>query len=484
MIEQQISEAADVIGVTFGPNGKNVLFEARDNLAPILIRDGVKTAQHLAACDPLNTGVRLLVDACNSTVRKAGDGTTTTAILAKSFIENWEEVDVENYLVKGKEATKEQFYQAANISGNGRPEAKLVADLVWQLGPYAHIVPYKALGEKTRVEIKEGYVTSGGLWTQDMMGRYQGAEYTHNSVILKNPLIMLVHDAIHGQQQMSAIIAKYLEATKRLGELRPLVIFGTDINKDAVGVVLANQVPRSSTNGSHNGLPIFLAAGWKDAYSFDDIKKITGATMFSQMHKHLFPVKGCTLELEDLGEAEEIELSHMFHNQSGYSRIKVKDMGVVDKMIEDLKASITPENEEEVRERISKLAKGVGFIYIGGATETEHRLIADSVEDCVISSTTVLKEGVVPGCAYSFYEMGMRASDDGNYLFSKAVYEVREKLLRSIDANEDGRVYNFRTKQYHSPEEGDLWESAAVVNESLKSAYSFIKEIKNVGISI
>ena len=102
----------------------------------------------------------------------------------------------------------------------------------------------------------------------------------------------------------------------------------------------------------------------------------------------------------------------------------------------------------------------------------------------MISSTTVLKEGVVPGCAYSFYEMGMRAADNGHDIFSKAVYEVREKLLRSIDANEDGRVYNFRTKKYHTPDEGDLWESAAVVNESLKSAYSFIKEIKNVGISI
>jgi len=112
----QIKQAADIIGSTFGPAGKNVMFKSRENLPAAMIRDGVKTARRLAACEPLNTGFQLLVDACMSTVRKTGDGTTTTAILVKALLENWSEVNLENYMVKGQTATKEQFYQAAGIS--------------------------------------------------------------------------------------------------------------------------------------------------------------------------------------------------------------------------------------------------------------------------------------------------------------------------------------------------------------------------------
>jgi len=151
-------------------------------------------------------------------------------------------------------------------------------------------------------------------------------------------------------------------------------------------------------------------------------------------------------------------------------------------MISDLKESITPENEEEVGERISKLTKGVGFIYIGGMTEAEHRLIADSVEDCAISLSSVLKHGVVPGGAYSFYELAHRAMMNDDMLFSEALYEVRKKLMNSMGASEGGRVFNFRTKQYQNPDECDIWESASVVNESIKSAYSFVHEIKNTNV--
>jgi len=95
----QIKQAADIIGSTFGPAGQNVLFKSRENLPAAMIRDGVKTARRLAACEPLNTGFQLLVDACMSTVRKTGDGTTTTAILVKALLESWSEVDLDKYMV-------------------------------------------------------------------------------------------------------------------------------------------------------------------------------------------------------------------------------------------------------------------------------------------------------------------------------------------------------------------------------------------------
>ena len=476
MIEQQIKDAAETVAVTFGPNGGSVLFTLQEGIAyPQILRDGVKTlTQYINAKG--DTGSRLLADACNRTVKKAGDGTTTTAILAAAFLDNWEEINLDNFLVKGKDATKEQFYQAANISGNGRPESKLVADLIWELGPHAYIVPISNVGQKTKIEIKEGYVTEGGLYTPDFKDRSAHVENTHNSIIVKNPYVMLVHDAITGDGQMALVIKKYME----LNTDRPLVIFGTDIAKTAVKAVLDNLTPRVWNGGSHNGLPIFLGAGWKDGYSFEDIKKATGATVFSQSTKFLFPIKGCSLELADLGEAEEIELTASGPKQQGYTRIKLKDSSVIDKLRDDLKAQITNENQDEIEERLSKLSKGVGFIYIGGDTETEHRLIGDSIEDCVISSISVLKDGVVPGCAYSFFQIADKAYDEGYDKFGKAVYEPRKQLLESMDVDENGTVYNFRTKEHKSPDDADIWESAAVVNESLKSAYSLIREFKNV----
>lgn len=476
-VENEIKEAADTVAVTFGPNGGSVLFRLQEGVAyPQILRDGVKTLMQYINARPYSTGARILADACNRTVKKAGDGTTTTAILTSAFLDNWEEVNLDDFLVKGKKATKDQFYQAANISGNGRPESKLVADLIWELGEHAYIVPVSNIGSKTRIEIKEGYVTPGGLYSPDFMNRCPHVEYTHNSVVLKKPYVMLVHDAIAGDQQMALVIRKYMD----MNTDRPLVIFGTEIAKQAIKAVVDNLSPKTWNGGSHQGLPIFLAAGWKDAYSFEDIKEATGATVFSQSTKFLFPVKGCSLEINDLGEAEEIELTISSQGQQGYSRIKLKDSGVIDKLIANLKAQITPENETDIEERLSKLSKGVGFIHIGGDTETEHRLIADSIEDCVISSISVLKEGVVSGGAYAFLGIANKAYEKGLHKFEQAVYSVRKKLLSSMDVDENEMVYNFRTKEFKNPDEADIWESAAVVNESLKSAYSLVREIKNV----
>jgi chaperonin GroEL (HSP60 family) len=126
------------------------------------------------------------------------------------------------------------------------------------------------------------------------------------------------------------------------------------------------------------------------------------------------------------------------------------------------------------------LSKGVGFIYIGGDTEAEHRLIADSIEDCAISSISVLKDGVVPGCAYSFLKISAEAKYKGFEKFGQAIYEPRKKLLESMGLEETGSVYNFRTKKHMSPHESDIWESVSVVNESIRSAYSLIREFNNV----
>ena len=77
---------AKTVGSTLGPGGRNVIFE---NLGcPMVTKDGVTVARQIELRDKMqNIGAQMVKQVANKTCDDAGDGTTTSTILANAIVQ-------------------------------------------------------------------------------------------------------------------------------------------------------------------------------------------------------------------------------------------------------------------------------------------------------------------------------------------------------------------------------------------------------------
>ena len=92
-----INKLAEAVGSTLGASGRTVVLED-DFGNPHVTKDGVTVANYINLEDPVeNLGVTMLKQASRQTASKAGDGTTTSTVLAQSVIKNYFDLDAEKY---------------------------------------------------------------------------------------------------------------------------------------------------------------------------------------------------------------------------------------------------------------------------------------------------------------------------------------------------------------------------------------------------
>ena len=85
-LESGVNKLADVVKVTLGPRGRNVVLEKKWG-APTITNDGVTIAKEIELDDPYeNMGAQLAKEVATKTNDVAGDGTTTATVLAQSMV--------------------------------------------------------------------------------------------------------------------------------------------------------------------------------------------------------------------------------------------------------------------------------------------------------------------------------------------------------------------------------------------------------------
>ena len=396
-----IDTLANAVVSTLGPNGRNVVVE-RNNQSPISTKDGVTVAKHIAVSDPVeNLGVNLVREASIKTADKAGDGTTTSTLLAREMIKDGLQhlanganaVEIKRGIDKAvKEVVnnlrenisedisdENQLEQIATISANNDPEVgKLIATAMEKVGVEGVVHIEESKTGDTYLETVEGMQFDRGYLSHYFV--------TNNSTMtctLEDPYILVLN------QKLSQVkdLLPMLEAVSNTN--KSLLIIAEDVDSEALATLIVNKA-RGTIKVAAVKAPDF---GERRKLILEDIASVTGGVVFDKD-------KGMKLDKfswEWFGEARTVTISK---EKTTIIDGKGKEEDVKQRL-EELTTQIDKAQSnfeiEKLQERLAKMAGGVSIIHVGGYTETEMNEKKDRVDDALHATKAAIEEGIVPG---------------------------------------------------------------------------------------
>ena len=441
---------ATSVVTTLGPKGRNVAIDRKFG-SPTITHDGVSVAKEIELEDPFeNMGAQLLKEAATKTNDIAGDGTTTSTVLAHSIVTDgmknlaagfnpmllkWGiEASTKAVAEKISEqaievTTKDEIANVASISAQDRTIGELIADVMDKVGKDGVITVEESKGLEFETEYVEGMQFDRGYISPYFITNPEAMEAD-----VEEPYI-LVHD-----KKISAAtdIVPVLEKLVQVGK-RELVIIAEDIDGEALATLVLNKL-----RGMLNVVAV-KAPGFGDRRKamLQDIAILTGATVISEETGR----KLDTTEISDLGQAEKIVVSKDDTTVVGGRGEASEIKGRIEQIRIEIDKSTSDYDREKLQERLAKLSGGVAIIRVGAATETELKEKKHRVEDALSATRAAVEDGIVPGGGVALIN-AMTALDDvkmDNDDAQVGVTIVRKALevpLRKIaeNAGKDGSV--------------------------------------------
>ncbi len=396
-----IDTLANAVVSTLGPNGRNVVIE-RPNQSPISTKDGVTVAKHIAVSDPVeNLGVNLVREASVKTADKAGDGTTTSTLLAREMIK-----DGLQHLANGANAVEikrgidtavkevvnnlrenisedisdeNQLEQIATISANNDPEVgKLIATAMDKVGVEGVVHIEESKTGDTYLETVEGMQFDRGYLSHYFV--------TNNSTMtctLEDPYILVLN------QKLSSVkdLLPMLEAVSNTN--KSLLIIAEDVDSEALATLIVNKA-RGTIKVAAVKAPDF---GDRRKLILEDIASVTGGQVFDKD-------KGMKLDKfswEWFGEARTVTISKekttIIDGRGDEESVKQR----LEELTTQIDKAQSSFETEKLQERLAKMAGGVSIIHVGGYTETEMNEKKDRVDDALHATKAAIEEGIVPG---------------------------------------------------------------------------------------
>ena len=400
---EKLSEGATVlsnaVGATLGPNGRTVIIQQAQG-SPTSTKDGVTVAKSIELKDEVeNMGVQLVRQASIKTADEAGDGTSTSTVLAAEIfnagleaLADHNSVDIKRGIdlaVKdtvdflqdlAQEITDEsQLQQIATISANNDEEVgKLIATAMDKVGQDGVITIEESRTGDTYLETVEGMQFNRGYKSP-----YFVTDNKTMSTTLENPLILIAEERITKAKELLPL----LEACS--SQNKSLVIIADDIDQEALSTLVVNKM-RGILNVVAVKAPEF-GDRKKDALS--DIAVLTGGQVISKE-------KGMKLDrfnMDWLGKARKVTVGKddtTIIDGSGTEEDLLERVETIKALIDD---SGSPFEIEKLQERLGRLVGGVGVLHVGGHTEVEMKEKKDRVEDALHATRAALEEGVLPG---------------------------------------------------------------------------------------
>ena len=395
-----VIKLSDAVTCTLGPNGRNVIIDnAGEN--PISTKDGVTVARSIELENPIeNIGAQLLKQAAIKTADLAGDGTTTTTLLASTMIadgfnaikagSNAVEVKrgieqaTKEVIAKIKEISKditsdEQIKQVAVISANGDEEiGSLISEAMKSVGVDGVVTVEESRIGETSLEIVEGIQIDKG---------YKSLYFVTNNdtmtATLNNPKILLYNGRLTQVKELLPLLNSLSQSNDEL------LVIAEDIDGEALSTLLVNKM-RGILKAAVVKAPDF---GDRRLHILEDIATVTGGQVIS-------PEKGMKLEKFNsdwLGSARLVTVA-----KETTTIVDGKgEVEQIEQRIDDLKHQIDNAKSmferEKLQERLGKLSGGVAVINIGAPTEVEMREKKDRVDDALHATKAALQEGILPG---------------------------------------------------------------------------------------
>lgn len=490
-----VTQLAKAVRITLGPKGRNVVLDKKYG-SPTITNDGVTIAKEIELPDPYeNMGAQLVREVATKTNDIAGDGTTTATILAHAMIAEGlrnvtagaNPMKLKNGLHKATDAvvkkllegaiqigdSKEMIAQVATISAQSPEVGEMIAEMMEEVGSDGVITV-----EESQTMGLEKEVVKGMQFDNGYISPYMVTDPTQMVAEMHNPKILITDKKITSIQEVLPLIEKLVQAGKK-----DIVIIAEDVEGEALATFVLNKL-----RGVFNVLAVKAPAfGDRRKEMLKDIAALTGGRVISEE----VGLKLDSADLSDLGEA-----SKVIADKDKCTIIEGKgSQEEVDARISEIKVmldkSTSDFDSEKLKERLAKLAGGVGVIKVGAATETELKERKHRIEDALQATKAAVEEGIVPGGGVALLEASKVLEHKEGDTDEMTGYHIVRKALSSPlsqiaeNAGKDGAViidkvmnskegegYDADKDEYVNMVKAGIIDPAKVTRSALQNATS------------
>jgi len=507
---------ANAVGATLGPKGRNVAVDRKFG-SPTITHDGVSVAKEIELEDPFeNMGAQLLKEAATKTNDIAGDGTTTSTVLAHAIVNEGLkalEAGFNPMLIKHgiemataavveelrkmavKIDTKEDIGHVATNSAADTEIGDLIADVMDKVGKDGVITVEESKSMQFEQEFVEGMQFDRGYISAYFITSAENME-----AVISDAYVLINEKKISAAQDIVPLLEKLVQIGKR-----ELVIIAEDIDGEALATLVLNKL-----RGMLNVLAV-KAPGFGDRRKamLQDIAVLTGGTVISEETGRKLE----TATLQDLGRAEKVVSDKENTTIVGGKGKKGDIEGRIKEIRAEIEKSTSDYDKEKLNERLAKLSGGVAIVRVGAATETEMKEKKHRVEDALSAARAAVEEGIVPGGEISLLnastklEKMLKAENDNEEEIRVGINIVKKALeapIRKLAANagQDGSViidtvrrtaaekknknigFNVLTSEYVDMIKAGVIDPVKVVRGALENAASIAAMILTTDVLI
>jgi chaperonin GroEL len=473
-LKQGVDTMANAVKTTLGPKGRNVAVDKKFG-APTVTHDGVTVAREIELEDPFqNMGAQLLKEAATKTNDAAGDGTTTSVVIAQAIVHEGlrniaaganpmllkrglekgvlavvAEIKKQSKEIKGKD----EIAHIAEVSAADREIGELIAEVHDKVGRDGVITVEESKGlefEKEYVEgmqIDRGYISPYFVTNADRM-----------EAAIDDPYILITDKKISAITDVLPTLEKVVQVSKNF------VIVAEDVDGEALATLVVNKL-----RGTINVLAV-KAPGFGDRRKamLEDIAILTGGQVISEEVGR----KLDAVTVTDLGRCRRVTANKDETTFVEGKGAQDKILGRVKQIKAQIEETTSDFDKEKLNERLAKLAGGVAVIRVGAATEIELKEKKHRVEDALSAARAAVEEGILPGGeiallnAISALDSVKDVEGDeltGVNILRRALEEPFKQLVQN--AGRDGSVMLEQVQRKQAETKSPNWGYHVIKNE-------------------
>lgn len=399
-LQAGVDKLADVVKVTLGPKGRNVVLEKKWG-APTITNDGVTIAKEIELEDPYeNMGAKLAYEVANKTDNVAGDGTTTATVLAQAMVREGlrqvaaganpmdlkrgieTAVDAAVKSIEDQshdiETTEEIAHVAALSANNDDSIGEVIAEAMDRVGKDGVITVEE--GQTFGLELE---FTEGMQFDKGYISPYFITDPDRQEAVLEDPYILIANQKISSVNDLVPVLEKVMQSGKAV------LVIAEDVEGEALATLVVNKI-RGTFHSAAVKAPGF---GERRKAMMQDLAVLTGGTVIAE--EVGLKLENVTLEL--LGRARRVvvdkDSTTVIDGGGAESDVKAR----IKQIEREIENTDSDWDREKLQERLAKLSGGVVVIKAGAPTEVELKEKKHRIEDAVQAARAAVEEGVVPG---------------------------------------------------------------------------------------
>ena len=490
-----VDKLADVVRVTLGPKGRNVVLE-KSYGSPTITNDGVTIAKEIELEDGFeNMGAQLIKEVASKTNDVAGDGTTTATVLAQAMIHEGmrnlaagaNPIILKKGMQKATDAAvdalvkmskpvdgKAQIARVAAVSSGDEEVGEMVADAMEKVSKDGVITIEESKTMQTELELVEGMQFDRGY-----ISAYMCTDMEKMEARLDEPYILIVDKKISNIQDLLPLLEQIVKTGSQL------LIIAEDVEGEALTTLIVNKL-----RGTFNVVAV-KSPGYGDRRKemLKDIAVLTGGTVVSD--EIGLDLKDVTIAQLGRAKAVKVQKENTVIVDGEGDKGEIADrVAQIRTQIQDTKSDF---DREKLQERLAKLAGGVAVIRVGAPTETEMKDKKYRMEDALNATRAAVEEGIIAGGGSSYVHAAKEldsviAALSGD---EKTGAEIVKKALESplyriaVNAGQEGAVivnavcneksgvgYNALTGEYVNMVDAGILDPVKVSRSALQNANS------------